>query len=184
MSDKFFDYNSTSYNEFLDDFRKNPSKKRIIILAGNFKENRTFALSQFEMEALGNIKEIYLSDYITEFENETYQKLNGLFEKLKTLNSLIVFKKAEQLCGVYVGHTYSVVKYATPQEKYFIKKLNELAPPVILEFENEYNLDKAIERIADVIIRFPVPSSSIEKIFFAISQFRVNGSNLPCKRPV
>ena len=177
-----FNFNSTLYKEFLQDFRDNPTQQRVIVFAGNFSENRKYALSQFESETIGETKEISLSDYITSSEKESYSNLDDLFSQLNETNSLIVFKEAEQLCGVYVGHTYSVVKYATPQEKYFLKKLKELECSVILEFENEDHLDKAIERIADAIIRFPVPSSRLEKLFFWFTQVRVHGSNLPSHR--
>ena len=179
-----FDFNSTSYKEYLKEFRNNPSKKRTIVFAGNFSENRKYAITQFETETIGDTKEVSLSDYITGSEEESYSLLDSLFEELKSIESLIVFKNAEQLCGVYVGHTYSVVKYATPQEKYFLKKLKELNSSAILEFENEYHLDKAIEREADAIVRFPVPSSKLEKLFFWLTQVRVNGSNLPSHRPI
>jgi hypothetical protein len=184
MSSNTFDFNSTSYKEYLKEFRNNSDRKRIIVFAGNFKENRNYALSQFEAETLGETKKISLADYISGSESDSYEKLDSLFEELKTINSLIVFKEAEQLCGVYVGHTYSVVKYATPQEKYFIKKLQDLNCSSILEFENESHLDKAIERVADAVVRFRVPSSKLEKLFFWLTQVRVNGSNLPSRRPV
>ncbi|WP_018126382.1 hypothetical protein [Balneola vulgaris] len=184
MSNKIFDFNSANYNSFLEDFRNNPNQKRTIVLAGNFKENRTYALSQFQSETLSEVHEISLASYITKFEDESYEQIDALFEELQKVNGLIVFKDAEQLCGVYTGHTYSVVKYATPQEKYFIQKLKQLKNPAILEFNNEQHLDKAIIREADAVIRFPVPSSLLERIFFAITQFRINGSNLPSQRPV
>lgn len=179
-----FDFNSTSYKEYLKDFRNNTERKRIIVFAGNFAENRKYALTQFEAETLGETKKINLSDYISVSEEESYAKLDTLFEDLRSVDSLIVFKEAEQLCGVYVGHTYSVVKYATPQEKYFIKKLQQLNCSSILEFENEAHLDKAIQRVADAVVRFRVPSSKLEKLFFWLTQVRVHGSNLPSRRPI
>lgn len=133
---------------------------------------------------MGDSVHVSLEDHISGSESETYKKLDQLFDRLSSIRSLIIFNNAEQLCGVYVGHTYSVVKYATPQEKYFIKKLKELNCSCIIEFENENHLDKAIERVADAIVRFRVPSSIIEKVFFWLSQVRVNGSNLPSRRPV
>ena len=179
-----FEYNSSSYNEFLKDFRKNTNQKKIIVFAGNYSENRKYALTQFETEVIGEARIVSLNDYISASEETTLKNLDDLFNELKSVQSLVIFKDAEQLCGVYVGHTYSVVKYATPQEKYFIKKLKELNCSCIIEFENENHLDKAIERVADAVIVFKVPSSFIEKIFFWLSQVRVNGSNLPSRRPV
>jgi hypothetical protein len=179
-----FDFNSTSYKEFLNEYRNNPSQKKIIVFAGNFSENRKYALTQFETETIGETKHIDLSDHINGSEESSYTNLDKLFETLSNIDSLIVFKNAEQLCGVYVGHTFSVVKYATPQEKYFLKKLKELKCSAILEFENEYHLDKAVERIADAVVQFKVPASKLEKIFFWLTQVRVNGSNLPSRRPV
>ena len=184
MSNNIFDFNSTSYKEYLKEFRNNPSQKRTIVFAGNFSENRKYALTQFETETIGETKEVFLSDYITGSELESYSMLDILFKELEDVDSLIVFKNAEQLCGVYIGHTYSVVKYATPQEKYFLKKIKSLKCSIILEFESENHLDKAVERVADAVIRFRVPSSRLEKIFFWLTQVRVHGSNLPSHRPV
>ncbi len=179
-----FDYNSTSYNELLKSFRENTTSKKVIIFAGKFAENRKYAISQFERETLGDTTKISLSEYVTSFENESFEKIDSLFEELKDEKSLVIFTDAEQLCGVYTGHTYSVVKYATPQEKYFIKKLKKLRCSVILEFENQDHLDRTILRAADAVVKFPVPSSFLEKVFFWVTQVRVNGSSLPSRRPV
>ena len=168
MSLNTFYFNSTLYKEYLKDFRNNPDKSRIIVFAGTFAKNRKYALTQFETEAIGDTKKIFLSEYISGSEKDSYEKLDALFENLKSINSLIVFKEAEQLCGVYVGHTYSVVKYATPQEKYFIKKLKELNCSSIIEFENETHLDKTLEKAADAVVRFRVPSSKLKNFSFGL----------------
>ncbi len=183
MTNKIFDFNSTDYNNFLKSYRQNQDDKKILVLAGNFETNRKYAIEQLITETTGEVVTVDLSDYISRFEEETYQKLDSLFKELEPVNGLVVFKGAENLCGVYTGFTYSVEKYATPQEKYFLKKLDDLNCTCIIEFLNLDHLDQTIIRKADAVIRFKVPGSLIEKIFFWLSQVRVNGSSLPSQRP-
>lgn len=184
MTANIFDYNSTAYNDLLKTYCENPKSIKLVVLAGTFKDHRKHCINQFISETIGKPVFVDLSEYITQFEQETYHNLDQLFSELSSVSSLVIFKNAEELGGVYTGHTYSVVKYASPQEKYFLKKLKELHCPALVEFINEDHLDRTIARNADAVIRFKVPSSTIEKIFWAITQFKVNGSSLPSRRPV
>lgn len=183
MTNKIFDYNSTDYNTFLKSYRQNQDEKKILVLAGNFEAHRKYAIEQLISETVGEVVTVDLSDYITKFEEETYRKLDELFQKLESVDGLVVFKGAESLCGPYTGFTYSVEKYATPQEKYFLKKLDDLNCSCILEYLSLEHLDHTITRKADAVIRFRVPGSIIERLFFWLSQISVNGSSFPVKRP-
>jgi hypothetical protein len=176
------EFNSTAYNEFIRNYRKS-DQKRIIVFAGDFEQNRSYAIDQVQRETLGNILEIDLNEIITPFEEETYENIDSTFSDLAEDIDLIIFRNAGMLSGVYTGFTYSAVKYATPQEKYFLKKLEALSSNVLLEFDHIDQVDRMIERVADISVEFRAPASLIERIAWWAKNIRVNGSNLPSPRP-
>lgn len=181
--ENIFDYNSSSYNSFLKDYRDHPENKRVIVLAGKFNENRKYSLTQFISDAQSDTKTVDLGDYIFPDEDLSISKLKEMFDGLDNSLSLVVFKNAEYLNGLYTGHSLSAVKYSTPQEKYFINKLKDFSGSVLLEFRSEDAPSTSLVRIADAVVGFKVPSSFLERIFFWITQIRLNGSNFVTKRP-
>lgn len=179
-----FEYNSLNYKEFLKKFRtQDQSKHTFIVFAGPFATNRNAALDELKREVLGEALEIDLADIIIPHEEETYQNLDKCIQSISENAPLIIFKNAEQLNGVYTAFTSSVVKYATPQEKYFLKKIKEINTPVVLEFKDFDQLDRMVVRMADAVVLFKAPSSLIEKLAWKVRNIHVHGSRFLSPRP-
>lgn len=176
------EFNSTAYNEFIRNYR-NADHKQVMVFAGDFDQNRNYAVDQVKRETLGNIVEIDLNEIITPFEEETYTNIDDVFAGIPDDTSLLIFRNGSMLSGVYTGFTYSAVKYATPQEKYFLNKLGDLTCHVLLDFDHVDQVDRMIQRVADICVQFRAPSSLIERVAWWAKNIRVNGSNLPSPRP-
>ncbi len=179
-----FEYNSPHYKDFLKEFRNlDDSDHRLIVLAGTFTTNRKAALDELKREIIGEIVDIDLAEVITPYEDQSYQKIDECFASISGNTSLVIFRNAEQLNGAYTGFTSSVVRYATPQEKYFLKKTKEIKAPVVLEFKNQDELDRTVTRTADAVVLFKPPSSLLEKLAWKAKNVQAHGSRFLSVRP-
>lgn len=179
-----FEYNSLNYKEFLKAFRNSEhSKHNLIVFAGPFHTNRTAALDELKREVSSRIVEIDLGKIITRYEEESYKNVDDCIESIEKDASMVIFKNAEQLNGVYTSFSSSIVRYASPQEKYFLKKVKEINAPVVIEFKELDQLDRTVVRKADAVVLFKAPSSLIEKLAWKVQNVHVHGSRFLSPRP-
>lgn len=179
-----FEYNSVNYKEFLKKFRNYDSAKHnLIVFAGPFHTNRNAALDELKREVMGEVVEVDLAEIIIPYEEETYQNIDAALEAIDQKAPLIIFRNAEQLNGAYTGFSGSIVKYATPQEKYFLQKVRSIQAPIVLEFKDFDQLDRTVVRTADSVVYFRPPSSLIEKLVWKLQNVHVHGSSFLSPRP-
>ena len=183
-SENTFEYNSVNYKEFLKKFRNlSDSEHSLIVYAGPFSTNRKASLDELKREVIGEPVEIDLAELVTPYEEESYTNLDECFASIDENAPLVIFKNAEQLNGVYTGFTGSVVKYASPQEKYFLKNVDKIKAPVVVEFKEFDQLDRMMTRKADAVVLFKAPSSFIEKLAWKVQNVHVHGSHFLSPRP-
>ncbi|WP_290967925.1 hypothetical protein [Gracilimonas sp.] len=179
-----FEYNSVNYKEFLKKFRNlGDSEHTLIVYAGPFTTNREAALDELKREIIGEAVVIDLAEIVTPYEEESYTNINDCFSSIDEKAPLVIFKNAEQLNGVYTGFTGSVVKYASPQEKYFLRNVDKIKAPVVLEFKEFDQLDRMVVRKSDSVVLFKAPSSFIEKMAWKVQNWHVHGSHFLSPRP-
>lgn len=179
-----FEYNSVNYKEFLKRFRKfDSSNHNLIVFAGPFHTNRNASLNELKREVIGEAVEIDLAQVVTPYEEESYQNIDKALATIDAEAPLVVFRNAEQLNGAYTAFSGSVVKYATPQEKYFIQKVKSIPAPVVLEFKDFDQLDQTVVRTADAVVYFRPPSSLIEKLVWKLQNVHLHGSSFLSPRP-
>jgi SpoVK/Ycf46/Vps4 family AAA+-type ATPase len=184
-ANNIFEYKSTNYKEFLREFQKsNENKHALIVLAGAFTHNRMASLDEFKREVLGEVIEIDLREVITPYEEESYRNIDACLASIDENASLIIFKNSEQLSGAYTSFSISLSKYATPQEKYFLKKIKSIQKPIILEFKEIDEVDRMLLRKADAVILFKPPSSFAEKLAWKIQNIHVHGSRFLSQRRI
>src|SRR5699024_7199653 len=99
-------------------------------------------------------------------------------------NSMIYMSNGANLCGAFTGFSLSKVKYATPQEKYFLKKIEANNAFVVIDFETIDGVDTTLNRASHAIITFPPPVSGLKGFFARLKQIRINGFDLNSDRPV
>lgn len=175
----FISYPSAEYTSMLGELSASPKK---IIVAGTYRTNRLKCVAEILKVHNGKAIEISLAEYIIPNLEQSKQNIDRLFPEIAD-SPLVIFKNPEYLCGVYNAHSYSVEKYATPHEKYFLEKLESIKGSVVLEFEDEYYLDKSLIRKADSVIRVSKPASWLSKLSWSLEKITVNGSAFPTKRP-
>lgn len=179
-----FQYNSPKYKDLLKEFRQNDgSKHMLIVFAGAFDTNRNAAVNELEREIIGEPVEIDLTEIVTPYEEESYDNIDACLKKIDPKSTLVIFRNAEQLNGVYTAFSASITKYATPQEKYFLEKVKEINCPVLMEFNDLDQLDRTVTRTADSVVLFTPPSSLLENIAWKIKNLHVHGSRFLSPRP-
>jgi hypothetical protein len=179
-----FEYNSLNYKEFMKKFRNmDSSKHNLLVYAGAFTTNREAGLDELKREIIGEAVEIDLAEVVTPYEEESYKNLDKCFSSIPEDAPLVIFRNAEQLNGVYTGFSSSIVKYASPQEKYFLKNVSKVNAPVVMEFKDLDQLDRMAQRTANAVVIFKAPSSLIEKLAWKIQNVHVHGSHFLSSRP-
>lgn len=155
----------------------------LLLLVGSYKAGKKDVLSRIEKE-VGDFMEIDLRDVIKLNEDECFQKIDELFKYIGETEKNLHFKHGDALAGEYTGFTYSSTRYATPQEKYLLKKIKSSERLVIIDIEELENIDKTLERTAQTVIIFDKPTSAIGKFLWRLKQVHVHGHTFANKRPV
>lgn len=154
----------------------------LLLFVGPYKAGKKNILSKIEKK-IGSFKEIDLRDVIRLDEEACFKKIDELFSYIGETEKNLVFKHGDALAGEYTGFTYSSTRYATPQEKYLLKKINGSEKFVIIDLEEMENIDKTLERYAQSAVIFDRPSSLFGKLFWKLKQFHVHGHTFANKRP-
>lgn len=165
----------------LDDV-KLESSYYLMLLVGSYKSGRKSILSRVEKK-IGSFKEIDLRDVILLNEDACFKKIDELFSQIGETEKNLLFKHGDALAGEYTGFTYSSTRYATPQEKYLLKKIKNSEKFVIIELEDLENIDKTLERYSQTVIICDKPSSAMGKFLWKLKQVKVHGHTFSNKRP-
>src|SRR5699024_7980782 len=111
------------------------------------------------------------------------QNIDKLLESFNTNEQFLFLQNGSRLSGVYTAHSLSRVKYATPQEKYFIKKVEQKGGLCVVDTDDPNEAGRTIRRAADSIINFPPPVSGLKKLIWNMKQASLQGSHLENDRP-
>ena len=154
----------------------------LLVLAGPYKTGKNNLLKKLEKK-IGDFHEIDLRSLITRNEEESYEKIDKAFKFIGETEKNLILRNGDVLAGEYTGFTYSSVRYATPQEKYLLKKIRSSEKFFVLDIQEFENIDKTLERHAQTIIRFDQPLGSLGKFFWKLRQITVHGHTFANKRP-
>lgn len=171
----------------LKNFTDNPgslnleSSYYLLILAGRYKAGKTRFLKKLK-EKIGEFETINLRDVISSDEEASYKNIDEMFKYIGETEKNIYFQNGDCLAGEYTGYTNSSVRYATPQEKYLLKKIIGSERFYVIELADTENIDKTLERIAQTAIIFDEADSFFGKLFWKLRQITVNGHTFTNKR--
>lgn len=181
---KIISYNDKEVSSIIDnlDDINLESSYYLMLLVGPYAEARENILPRVERK-VGMYKEIDLRDIILLNEDECYKKIDELFSSIEANRRSLLFRHGDALAGEYTGFTYSSTRYATPQEKYLLKKITDSEIFVVIEFEDIDSIDKTLERYAQTTIVCDKPTSAMGKFFWRLKQIHVNGHTFSNKRP-
>lgn len=181
---EIYNHSDNQINRFLEKISQiNLDRSHYLLLfVGKYKSGKKSMLNRLQKK-VGEFTEIDLQSVITTNEEETYASIDKVFSSIPSSTKNILFKNGEVLTGQYTGYTYSTVRYATPQEKYLINKMKGSEKFYVLELKEIEAIDKTLERFAQSAIEFEAPASFIGKLFWKLTQIKINGHTFPSKRP-
>lgn len=181
---EIYNHSDKQINRFLEKISQiNLDRSHYLLLfVGKYKSGKKSMLNRLQKK-VGGFAEIDLQNIISPNEKESFAKIDKLFSSIPSSTKNIHFKNGEVLTGQYTGYTYSTVRYATPQEKYLISKMKGSEKFYVLELNEVEAIDKTLERFAQAVIEFKAPASFIGRLFWKLTQIKINGHTFPSNRP-
>lgn len=184
---KELSYSDNEINSLFSKLKKlNVDKSYYLtLLIGPFQKGKNNLLKDAASKLAEEIYSVNLDQVITTNEEETYKNIDNLFELINKQGTKYVhFSNGDRLSGVYTGYSSSVERYATPQERKFLKTINECEKVIFLELKDRHNLNPTLRRMTHTIIKFDEPMSFVDKILWKVKQIRVHGSEFESSRKI
>lgn len=178
-------YGDNDYKELVNHIAANLDSEghHLSLFLGLYEPNKQKALEDLEKKLNRKVSTIDTSTLASRIESETYEKLDQFFEDMNQSDDILYFKNGDKLCGVYASNSHSRVKYATPQERYFLNKVKDFNGLVIVDIEQFSDADKTLRRAANSVISFTLPKSKLKRFIWHLKQYSFNGYDLKTKRP-
>lgn len=175
-------YKDSDYNTFVQDL-KNTELPHLSLFIGLFNPDKKKAVKEMSGVLNKEVSEFDFNDIVSKNETDTFEAIDDLFQKAVDSDDILYFLNGDKLCGAYTGFTHSKVKYATPQERYFLKKAGEYSGLVIINITEPDSADETILRAADSLVKFPLPNSPIRRILWHLRNYSLHGYDIRTKRP-
>lgn len=178
-------YGDSSFKELTEylSASKSDDTHHLFLFLGHYDPDKLEAVRELSQAVDLSVEQIDFNDIVSRSETETFVNLDRLFDKYQSGNSILYFSNGAKLCGAYTGFTKSRVKYATPQERYFLKKVQEYKGIVVIDITEYSDADQTIRRAAQSIIKFPLPKSPIKRFLWHLKHWSPHGYDLKTKRP-
>jgi|SRR5699024_1971972 len=178
-------YGDSLYEELKKHLSQNADKPQhhLSLFLGIYLPDKKKAVQEIADQLNHDVKIIDTENYVTKIESETFQGLDELFSNLQHEDTILYFKNGSKLCGSYTGNSLSRVKYATPQERYFIDKIQDFNGLIIVDIEEYTDADKSLRRAAQSIVSFNLPDSKLSRFMWHLKNFSPNGNDLKTSRP-
>ncbi|MFH5834147.1 hypothetical protein ACG2F4_18180 [Halalkalibaculum sp. DA3122] len=175
-------YKDSEYEQFIDHL-KSGKAYHLALFIGLYENNKQKALKEIAKATGKEVLEYDFDDIVSKIERDTVDAVDQLWEEVKDSDAILHFSNGDKLCGAYTGFSHSKVKYATPQERYFLQKIQAFQGLVIIDITEYDSADETILRAADSIIKFPLPSSSLQRFWWHLKHYSLHGFDLKTKRP-
>ncbi len=153
------------------------------LFLGYYSPDKQEAVKQISQAANLEVEQIDLNDIVSLSETETFAHIDQLFEEYQNSNAILYFTNGDKLCSAYTGFTNSRVKYATPQERYFIKKVQDYKGIIIIDISDHTAADATIRRAAQSIVHFPLPESPFRRFVWNLRNWSPHGYDIKPERP-
>lgn len=178
-------YGDSNYSELIEHLVTDIGKDKhhLSLFLGLYEPNKQKALEEFEEKFNRKVKVVDTSELASRVESETFEKLDQFFDNMDQSDDILYFKNGDKLCGVYSSYSHSMVKYATPQERYFLKKVKAFNGLVIVDIDEFSDADKTLRRAAHSVISFTLPDSKLKRFFWHLKNYSLHGYDLKTKRP-
>lgn len=178
-------FRDSSYDE-LENYLASSAKDKshhLSLFLGVFHPDKEEAVEKISESTGLSVRTIDFNDIVSKSEEETFENLDQVFDQYQGSESILYFKNGDKLCGAYTGFTHSRVKYATPQERYFLKKVQSYSGIVIVDITEYTAADKTLRRAAGSVASFPLPDSKLKRFMWHLKNYTLHGFKLRSKRP-
>lgn len=178
-------YGQQEYDQLLEHLVEDVKKDRhhLSLFLGIYTPNKQKALKELEDKLNKKVTVVDTAKLASRIESETYEKLDQFFANMNESDDILYFQNGDKLCGVYTSNSHSHVKYATPQERYFLNKVKEFNGLVIVDIEQFSDADKTLRRAAHSIVSFTLPASKFKRALWHLKNFSPHGFELKTTRP-
>lgn len=178
-------FGDSSFNDLKDELALTANNKQhhLSLFLGLYEPSKQKALEEIAARLDRDVRIIHTEELISKIESETFDNLDKLFKGLDQTDVILYFKNGGKLCGSYTGFSHSRVKYATPQERYFLKKVKNFQGLVIVDIEEFTDADKTLRRAAQSIVSFYLPESKWQRFMWHLRNYSFHGVELKTKRP-
>lgn len=178
-------YGEPAFKELTDHI--NTTKKdetyHLSLFLGFYSPDKEEAVRQLSQATNLDVEQVDLNDIVLRSENDTFVNIDQLFDHYQDSNTILYFTNGDKLCGDYTGFTKSKVKYATPQERYFIRKVQDYKGIVIIDISEHSAADTTIRRAAQSIVDFPLPKSPFQRFLWNFKNWSPHGYDIKTQRP-
>lgn len=178
-------FGDSSFSDLKDELALTANNKQhhLSLFLGLYEPSKQKALEEIADRLDRDVRIIHTEELISKIESETFDNLDKLFKGLDQTDVILYFKNGGKLCGSYTGFSHSRVKYATPQERYFLKKVKNFQGLVIVDIEEFTDADKTLRRAAQSIVSFYLPESKWQRFMWHLRNYSFHGVELKTKRP-
>ena len=176
---------SDAFNQLIEHLADQQSQEgsHLSVFLGLYEPDKKRAVRALS-EATGMpIENIDLYEEVSKIETETYANIDRIFDRHEDSDSILYFLHGDRLSGFYTGYTFSKVKYASPQERYFLKKVRSHSGILIIDIQEYDDANQTLKRAAHSIVRFPLPKSWLKKMIWQLKHFSLHGYDIRAKRP-
>lgn len=181
-SDKTMEYRDQSYSDLISkleakfvESKKEVDTNNLLTFVGDYEPDKKLAVDEISKRLKQSVKSVDISHIITDHLKETYNNIDELFDKAKPHSELLYIERGEYFCGMFTGHTLSKVRYATPQERYFLRKLDSYDGLVIISVNDYDYMDEHLLRMADAVVEFDLPDSFFKRLAWKTKTYTFHG---------
>ncbi|MGM0589179.1 MAG: hypothetical protein ACQETE_12230 [Bacteroidota bacterium] len=171
------DFQSDDYKSALQE-QLNESDDTLILARGRYIPDKKQMGKQIAQTLGKEVRELNLDELITKDEPASIARLKFAFEEADADREILYVTRGDRLNGVYTGHTLSITRYTSPQERAFLQLVDEFDSPVIVNIELRDNVDETLQRKADLSVNCKLPSNPIKRVVYKLKNYTLHGIDL------
>jgi hypothetical protein len=171
------DFQSDDYKSALDQQLQDPDDT-LILARGRYTPDKDKMSEQIANSLGKSVRTLNLDEIITKDEPASIQRLEEAFQAANAENEILYVIRGDRLNGVYTGHTLSVTRYTSPQERAFLNLVDEFDSPVIVNVELKDNVDETLQRKAHLSVNCKLPSNLLKRVIYKLKNYTLHGIDL------
>ncbi len=182
---KTFRHSDTDLNDYLGQLQSIDLEGSyyLMLLTGHYLAGKRRFIHRVSKSLGCQVTQIDLRKILSRDAQTAGKNIDKIFDQIGEEDKLLFFSHGDSLSGAYTGFTNSHTRYATPQQRYLISKLDKLEKIVMIDVREIHNVDKTLRRYAHSEIQFDQPKSALKRFLWRISsQVKLHGHQFTSDR--